>query len=128
MNEVKQLNNIDFHKKQMKLIGAIISGIEAQRAWYDLMASGINPDLYPVDQFLDERKYFQQMITGFQKHFLASQQALEAAGLDWLDSVETPAKLAQKQLEWEKSMGIRRFTRRQYFWRRLFSNQWKRIN
>jgi hypothetical protein len=127
MKTAKLLNDIEFHKKQIKLVGEIISGIEAQRAWYDLMASGINPDLYPVDEFLDERKYFQQMITDFQKRFLASQQALEAAGLDWIDFVETPEKLVRKQLAHEKRMGIHRFTRWQFFWRSLFSNKWKRI-
>ena len=117
------VNDIEFHKKQIRLVGDIITGIEAQRAWVELICSGFDPEIYNINAILDYYPDFQKSIEQYQKRFLESKQALEAAGLDWVDFVETPEKSEQKQLAWEKSMGMTRCTRWQYLWRRLFSKK-----
>lgn len=127
MKKEKPLNDIEFHKKRIRLMADIITGIEADREWCDLICSGVDPCKYDINAILDHRSRYQESIEFYQKRFLESKNALEAVGLDCRDFVETPEKLAQKQLAWEKSMGIRRFTRWQYFWRSLFSNKWKQI-
>jgi hypothetical protein len=122
------LNDIEFHQKQIHLVGKIISGIEAHREWCDLICSGVDPGSYDLDAILDHRRYYQESIEYYQKLFFESQQAFEAAGLDWIDYVETPEKALQEQLAQEKRIGIHRLTRWQFFWKRLFSTQWKRID
>jgi hypothetical protein len=121
-------SNIEFHKKQIRLVGHIITGMEADRELCDLICSQLEPGYKNMDAILDHRNNYPKSIKFYQELFFESKQALEAAGLDWIDYVETPEKETAKQLEWEKRLGIHRLNRWQYFWRRLFSNQWKRIN
>lgn len=128
MKAVKPLNNIEFHKKQIRLVADIITGIEADREWCDLVCSKIEIPFNNMDALLDHRNKYQESIEFYQKIFWESKHALEGAGLDCRDFIETPKELAQKQLAWEKSMGIRHFTRWQYFWRRLFTKKWEQIN
>lgn len=122
------VNDLEFHKKQISMVVDIITGLEANCKWCDLICTGVIPGNYDLDAILYHRGTYQYSIEYYQKRFLESKKALEAAGLDWVDFVETPEKREQKQLAWEKSVGIQRFTRWQYFWRRLFTNKWKRID
>lgn len=128
MKTVTPLNDIEFHKKQIRLVGDIITGMEADRELCDLICSRHQPGYKNIDAILDHRNKYPISIKFYQQLFHESQNVLEAAGLDWIDFVETPGKTEQKQLAWEKSMGIQRFTCWQYLWRRLFSNKWKRIS
>jgi hypothetical protein len=128
MKAVNTLINIEFHKKQIRLVCSIITGMEADIELSDLIFSQAEPAPEIIDAILDRRNTYPEIIKNYQQLFFESKQALEDAGIDYLDFVYSPQKVEGEQIAWEQRLGIRRFTRWQYFWKRLWSAEWKRID